>query len=179
VLPEILGHRIFPTRQDVFFFGVPPHDCRFAPPHMPVWIDFDDDCGMYGLPDLDGRGFKIAIDRHGPPFDPDAGARIPNAEAISTIRDYLAEHFPALANSPVVESRVCQYENTSSGDFVLDSHPAFENVWIAGGGSGHGFKHGPAVGEYMAARIMRVPSPSIEQRFSLASKEAQQHRAVR
>jgi sarcosine oxidase len=46
-----------------------------------------------------------------------------------------------------VESRVCQYENTATGDFLIDRHPGFENVWLVGGGSGHGFKHGPAVGD--------------------------------
>jgi sarcosine oxidase len=178
VLPELLGKRIFPTRQEVFFFGVPPGDNRFAPPQMPVWIDFDHENGMYGFPDLDGRGFKVAIDRHGPPFDPDSGCRLPDAEAVTRIREYLNEHFPALANSPVVESRVCQYENTSSGDFLLDRHPEFENVWIAGGGSGHGFKHGPAVGEYVAGLVAGTEAPRVEPRFSLAAKETTQNRAV-
>jgi glycine/D-amino acid oxidase-like deaminating enzyme len=178
VFPEILGQRIFPTKQEVFFFGVPPDDRRFAPPQMPVWIDFDDNRGMYGFPDLDGRGFKVAIDRHGPPFDPDIDSRLPGDEAVSIAREYLAEHFPALANSPIVESRVCQYENTSNGDFLLDRHPAFDNVWIAGGGSGHGFKHGPAVGEYVAAQIIGNREPSVEPRFSFTSKQTEQHRTV-
>jgi glycine/D-amino acid oxidase-like deaminating enzyme len=83
-----------------------------------------------------------------------------------------------LANAPIVDSRVCQYENTSNGDFIIDRHPGFDNVWIAGGGSGHGFKHGPAVGEYTAARVTGSDTPPIEPRFSLASKGLQQHRSV-
>ena len=78
----------------------------------------------------------------------------------------------------MIESRVCQYENTSNGDFVIDRHPELENVWIAGGGSGHGFKHGPAVGEYVAARLTGAATPPIEPRFSLASKGTEQHRTV-
>lgn len=178
VFPEILGKRIFPTRQEVIFFGIPAGDVRFAPPQMPVWIDFSDKRGMYGFPDLETRGFKVAFDLHGPAFDPDTGNRIVSPEKLSQARAYTAERFPALAHAPVVDSRVCQYENTSNGDFVLDRHPEFENVWIAGGGSGHGFKHGPAVGEYMAARVTGAATPPVEPRFSLASKGEQQHRSV-
>ncbi len=178
VFPELLGNRIFPTRQEVIFFGIPPGDNRFAPPRMPVWIDFSDNRGMYGFPDLETRGFKVAFDLHGPAFDPDSGNRIVSPDKVAAARAYAAERFPALANAPVVDSRVCQYENTSNGDFILDRHPAFDNVWIAGGGSGHGFKHGPAVGEYMAARMTGSTTPPIEPRFALAAKGAQQHRSV-
>ena len=73
VSPRALGGRIFPTRQEVFFFGVPKGDARFAPPAMPTWIDFGQ--GFYGMPDLESRGFKIANDQHGPAFDPDSGER--------------------------------------------------------------------------------------------------------
>jgi glycine/D-amino acid oxidase-like deaminating enzyme len=70
---------------------------------------------------------------------------------------------------------VCQYENTSNGDFVIDRHPSRENVWFAGGGSGHGFKHGPAIGEYVANLFM---GGAIEERFLLAGKSTMQRRAV-
>ncbi len=178
VFPKILGHRIFPTRQEVLFFGIPAGDRRFEPPQMPVWIDFEDNRGMYGFPDLDTRGFKVAFDNHGPAFDPDSGNRLVTTDKIRAARAYVAERFPALRNAPVVDSRVCQYENTSNGDFVIDRHPGFENVWIAGGGSGHGFKHGPAVGEYVAARVTGAATPAVEPRFSLASKGTEQHRSV-
>ena len=104
--------------------------------------------------------------------------RIIPSDKISAARAYVAERFPTLADSPIVESRVCQYENTSNGDFLIDRHPEFENVWIAGGGSGHGFKHGPAVGEYVAARVTGASDPAVEPRFALASKATEQHRAV-
>lgn len=178
ILPELLRERIFVTRQEVLFFGIPAGDRRFAPPQMPVWIDFSDNRGMYGFPDLETRGFKVAFDLHGPALDPDTANRIVRPEKIAEARAYAAERFPALAGAPIVDSRVCQYENTSTGDFLIDRHPGFENVWIAGGGSGHGFKHGPAVGEYVVARITGAADPPIEPRFALAAKSTEQHRAV-
>ena len=178
VFPELLGNRIFVTRQEVLFFGIPAGETRFSPPRMPVWIDFSDDRGMYGFPDLETRGFKVAFDHHGPPFDPDQDNRFVRPEKIKEARQYVADRFPQLASAPIVETRVCQYENTSNGDFLIDRHPDFDNVWLVGGGSGHGFKHGPAVGEYVAARITGAATPPVEPRFSLASKGTQQNRAV-
>ena len=169
-----LENRIFPTRQEVFFFGVPAGDSRWAPPSMPTWIDFGEE--WYGIPDLESRGFKVAPDAHGPAFDPDTGERVVSAEAAARARAFVGNRFPALKRAPIVESRVCQYENTSSGDFVIDRHPEHENVWVVGGGSGHGFKHGPAVGEYLAERLAR--NDAVEPRFSLATKERSQQRTV-
>ena len=97
-------------------------------------------------------------------------------EGLAAVRDLLAQRFPALKDAPVVETRVCQYENTSNGDFLIDRHPEFDNVWLVGGGSGHGFKHGPAVGEYVAARITK--GGAVEPRFTLATKGKVQQRAV-
>jgi sarcosine oxidase len=178
MFPELLGNRIFPTRQELFFFGVPPGDSRFAPPAMPTWLQMRDE--FYGMPDLESRGFKIAHDHHGPLVDPDMQSRTASADAVSAAKEFLARRFPALNDAPVVESRVCQYENTSSGDFLIDQHPAFENVWLVGGGSGHGFKHGPSVGEYAAARVMGTTSAALplDPRFSLATKQTMQKRAV-
>lgn len=172
--PRALGGRLFPTRQQVFFFGVPAGDARFEPPAMPTWIDFGQ--GFYGMPDLESRGFKIANDTHGPAFDPDTGERVPTADALAEARAFMEVRFPGMRGAPLVESRVCQYENTSNGDFVIDRHPGFDNVWLCGGGSGHGFKHGPAVGEYAAQRVLR--GDASDPRFALASKQTEQHRSV-
>jgi sarcosine oxidase len=141
---------------------------------MPAWIDFND--LVYGLPNVDGRGFKIAIDAHGAEFDPDRGERVVSDDGLKAVREYVARRVPRLANAPVLEMRVCQYENTSNGDFLIDRHPAFENVWLVGGGSGHGFKHGPVVGEYVAR--MLAGEGVREPRFSLESKQRVQNRAV-
>ena len=174
LFPELLGQRIHPTRQDVFFFGVPPGDDRFTAPQMPIWIDFGGE--VYGVPNLENRGFKIGPDRHGPAFDPDSGERVVTHEAIEAARKFLAQRFPALKDAPLVETRVCQYENTSNGDFLIDRHPELDNVWLVGGGSGHGFKHGPALGEYVAARILEGGAP--EPRFTLATKAKVRKREI-
>jgi sarcosine oxidase len=175
LFPRLLGERIHPTRQEVFYFGSPNGDSRFHHSTMPAWIDFKEEA--YGLPDLDGRGIKIAIDRHGEPFDPDNDDRIASLEGLSEVRDRLARRLPALKDAPLLESRVCQYENTSNGDFLIDRHPELENVWLVGGGSGHGFKHGPAVGKYVADRIQQR-GEGVEPRFSLSLKSVHQERAV-
>lgn len=173
VFPAELGSRIFPTRQEIFFFGVPAGDRRFSSPAMPCWIDPGD---LYGFPDIENRGFKLANDAHGVPVDPDSLDRLVAGESLATMRRLLGARFPAMKNAPLLETRVCQYENSSNGDFLLDKHPTLDNVWLAGGGSGHGFKHGPAVGEYLAGRILGTQTP--EPRFSFASKATVQKRTV-
>jgi sarcosine oxidase len=174
IFPEILGARIFPSRQEVFFFGVPAGDARFAPPALPTWLFQEDE--IYGMPDLESRGLKIAVDRHGERVDPDTQSRLASVQGAEEARRFVEQRFPSLRGAPIVETRVCQYENTWNGDFLIDRHPAIENIWLVGGGSGHGFKHGPAVGEYMAGRILGGVTE--EARFSLASKETVQRRAV-
>jgi monomeric sarcosine oxidase len=177
LFPDLLGSRIFPTRQEVFFFAPEPGDTRYEPGQLPGWADFNGGDMYYGFPDLEGRGFKIAHDKHGPPMDPDTGDRIPSPEALADIRAFMARRFPDLAGRPLSEARVCQYENSSNGDFLIDRHPAWNNVVLVGGGSGHGFKHGPAVGRYAAA-LVRGELRAIEPRFSLATKAEQEARAV-
>ncbi len=174
LFPDLLGSRIFPTRQEVFFFAPLASDCSFAPPQMPAWLHQPD--LVYGIPDLENRGFKISIDRHGPAFDPDSGSRLPTDAGLDDVRAYLARRFPKLANATLTESRVCQYENTSNGDFVIDRHPQADNMMIVGGGSGHGFKHGPAVGDYV--RRMLTTSEVPEPRFAIAAKSTTQARSV-
>jgi sarcosine oxidase len=174
LFPDTLEERIFPSRQEVFFFGIPGGDSRFAPPALPTWL-FQHDL-VYGMPDLESRGLKIAFDHHGERVDPDTQSRMVSQEMAEAVRNYVARRFPALRDAPIVEARVCQYENTSSGDFLVDRHPKMKNVWFAGGGSGHGFKHGPALGEYIAGQILDGASP--EPRFSLTTKDTVQKRAV-
>lgn len=176
VFPDLLRERIFPTRQEIFFLGPPAGEDNFRPPRMPVWLHHAHADIPYALPDIEGRGFKIAFDRHGPTIDPDSEERVIPEGSVAHLRSFLGKHIPALANAPVLETRVCQYENTWNGDFLIDRHPEFENVWMVGGGSGHGFKHGPAVGAYVADLVLRGTTP--EKRFLLASKQNMQARAV-
>jgi monomeric sarcosine oxidase len=175
VMPDLLEGRIRPTRQVVAYFGVPPGEDRFGSAALPAWVDFP--AGIYGVPDLEGRGVKVGIDTHGTPIDPDADDRVPDAASLSRARAWLRLRMPALAGAPVVETRVCQYENSATGDFLIDRHPNHHNAWIVGGGSGHGFKHGPAVGE-LAAGLVIAGSSAIEPRFSLAAKTDRADRKV-
>ena len=177
VFPRLLGPRIFPTRQEVFFFTPPAGDARFGADRLPGWADFNNGDIFYGMPDLESRGFKVAHDKHGPAIDPDRGDRVASPGALADARAYLAKRFPALAGAPLNEERVCQYENSSNGDLLIDRHPTANNVLLVGAGSGHGFKHGPEVGRYAAEFVTgRLKKP--EPRFSLESKTEQQNRAV-
>lgn len=177
IFPEVLSGRIFVTRQEVFHFGAEPGDTRFAPPDLPVWADSNAQDFAYGFPDLEGQGFKMAFDTHGEEVDPDTQSRQLSAEGIARARGYLKTRFPDLADAPLIHSRVCQYENSSNGDFLIDRLPGHDNVWLVGGGSGHGFKHGPAVGKRVAAHILNSATP-VEPRFSLATKATKQNRTV-
>jgi glycine/D-amino acid oxidase-like deaminating enzyme len=154
LFPEALGNVIRPTKQDIFFFGPPAGDSRFTDAHLPVWGDHGKRF-FYGIPGSDRRGFKVADDTRGGDFDPTSGERTVSPATLKRVREYIALRFPALKDAPLVETRVCQYEQTADSHFVVDRHPRMENVWLLGGGSGHGFKHGPALGEMMADLILK------------------------
>lgn len=158
LFPRAVGNRVRATKQDVFFFGTPAGDSRFSDGQMPVWADHRGRF-RYGIPGSDRRGFKIADDTRGPDFDPTTGERVVTAETLKDIREYVGFRFPALKKAPLIETRVCQYEQTPDSHFIVDRHPANENMWILGGGSGHGFKHGPAIGEMMAELILNDRQP--------------------
>ena len=177
LFPALLGNRIFPTRQEVFFFAPPPGDRSFDVGRLPAWADFNRGDIFYGFPDLENRGFKIGHDAHGPPIDPDAGDRTPSPAALEEVRAFMGRRFPAMRGRPLSEARVCQYENSANGDFLIDRNPDRPNVLLVGAGSGHGFKHGPAVGRY-AAELVTGARTRGEPRFSLASKGERQNRSV-
>ena len=175
LFPRAVGDRIRPTRQEVLYFGTPPGGtARFGVSRLPVWIDFQ--AGYYGIPDVDAHGFKLGVDRHGPLVDPDTLDRTPDPGIVARAREWMAHRFPGLRGAPLVDARVCQYENTSSGDFLIDRHPQWPECWIAGGGSGHGFKHGPAVGRHVAALV--TGKAGVEPRFSFSVMATKAARAV-
>ncbi len=165
IFPEVPGARIRPTRQEVFFFGTPAGDARFSDNALPVWVE-EGASLWYGIPGNRWRGFKVADDTRGPDFDPTDGERVISPEGLAAARALLARRFPALRAAPLVESRVCQYENSADGHFVFDRHPRAENLWLLGGGSGHGFKFGPALGELVAASVLG--KRPLEKKFALA-----------
>jgi monomeric sarcosine oxidase len=153
LFPQTISNRIRPTKQDVFFFGTPAGDDRFSEARLPVWADHRDRF-IYGIPAADGRGFKVADDTRGIEFDPTSAERVVSEDGLMRARDYIAFRFPAMKNAPLVETRVCQYENSPDNHLIIDRHPAADNVWLVGGGSGHGFKHGPALGEMLSEWVM-------------------------
>ena len=170
LFPDVAADLIRVTKQDVVFVGPPAGDGRFDADHLPCWVDYA--AAFYGLPAVDGRGMKLAPDRYGPVFDPTHGERIVDPESVRLARRYLAKRFPDLADAPVVETRVCQYETTPDTHFVIDRHPGFDNVWLVGGGSGHGFKHGPMIGQHVVRRIAGGALEPGEERFGLGHARA-------
>ena len=150
------------------------------PGSLPTWVEYE--AAFYGLPSIEGRGFKVAPDWPGPIVDPDRQERRVSDERVDASRAYLRRRFPALADQPVAEGRVCQYELTPDTHFIIDRHPSIASAWIVGGGSGHGFKHGPAVGEYLvragdgrraAAAALAPP----DDRFALRPRERRRRHA--
>lgn len=164
LFPASIGNLIRTTKQEIFFFGPAAGDERFSEANLPVWADHRERF-MYGMPASDGRGFKVADDTRGPEFEPTSGDRTVSAEALRIAREYLGFRFPGMKNAPLIETRVCQYEDTPDSHFIIDRHATAENVWMVGGGSGHGFKHGPAVGEMVSELVMEETDP--DPRFRL------------
>ncbi|HTU42817.1 MAG TPA: FAD-dependent oxidoreductase [Candidatus Aquilonibacter sp.] len=165
LFPQTLGSLIQPTKQDLFFFGPPAGDARFNDSQLPVWGDHGERF-FYGIPGNFSRGFKVADDTRGEAFDPTSGERVVSQQNLARVRDYVASRFPAMKDAPLIENRVCQYEQSPDSDFIVDRHPRMENVWFLGGGSGHGFKHGPALGEMMAELVLKDSEPQAVWRLS-------------
>ena len=162
LFPEVIGTRVKATRQEVYYFGTPAGDPRFTDPAMPVWLDCRERI-FYGVPGNAHRGFKVADDTPGPEIDPTSASREPSPSGIAAAREVVRRRFPLLAEAPLIGSEVCQYEATPDSHFIVDRHPVAANVWIAGGGSGHGFKMGPALGELLASCVLddAVPDPQL------------------
>jgi len=176
IFPDVLGKKIFATRQEVFYFATPAGDKSYLPGAMPGWADFNAGDIFYGFPDLENRGVKFANDKHGLLVDPDTQDRRPTQAAMDEIIAFRDRRFPGLRGAQLIGSEVCQYENSSNADFLIDMHPSLSNVLLVGGGSGHGFKHGPEVGRYAAARLF--DGVKAEPKFSLATKGETQNREV-
>ena len=163
IFPELLLPKLQVQRRDVIFVGPPPGDNRFSFPNLPEWSVYGS--GYYGFPDIEGRGLKVAPYPDLNSFDPDNDERLISHYQVKRAHDFVRERFPAMGDQPVIESRVCQITNSIDGNFIVDQHPAYENTWIIGGGSGHGFKHGPATGEFAASYILgeTVDSDTVDQ----------------
>ncbi len=152
LLGQVPGLELRVSRQEVIYVATPPGDPAFSAGRLPIWVEYD--AAFYGMPSIEGRGFKIAPDWPGRTVDPDLQDRRLSDDGIAVSRDYLRRRFPALADQPVAEGRVCQYELTADQHFIIDRHPSLDGAWVVGGGSGHGFKHAPVIGEYVASLVM-------------------------
>ncbi|MBX2815910.1 MAG: FAD-dependent oxidoreductase [Saprospiraceae bacterium] len=149
LFPDVLHDALSITRQEVYYFGVKP-ELQQEVSELPTWIDHSPPHHFYGVPDSLRRGFKIAFDGRGEEVDPSSMDRMPSAENVAIARHYIQERFPALGGGPLLEARICQYSNTIDANLFLRSHPECENLYLLGGGSGHGFKHGPALGKLVS-----------------------------
>lgn len=152
LFPDLLREVVSPTLQEVFFIGLDSAHPIDLTAGAPSWYDFTHGC-FYGVPPLEGKGLKIASDLDGPIIDPTSLSRIPTADGAQAVLRYLEHRFPGLGQKTILEARVCQYASSPDRHLILGRHPRLKNVWIAGGGSGHGFKLGPVVGEKMASLI--------------------------
>lgn len=137
------------SKQEVYYFGTPAgYAADFE--NLPVWVDANWDDLYYGIPASTQRGFKVAYDRRGEAINPTTYERVITQDNLDQAQKFLAHRFPKMKDAPLSESRVCQYENSPDGNLIFDQHPTIQNVWVLGGGSGHGYKLGPALGEFVS-----------------------------
>jgi sarcosine oxidase len=158
VFPRLIDLRV--TLQQLVLFDVPP-DWR-----GPGWVDFDG--ALYGHARVDPHGLKVASDADGPEVDPSSRPLEAGPQAVAEAREYLAFRFPDLSDAPVASAPACHYSLTADSNFIFAPHPSHDGVWLLGGGSGHGFKHGPALAEHVAAVLSGNAEP--EPRFALGAR---------
>jgi glycine/D-amino acid oxidase-like deaminating enzyme len=164
VFPAVMKNKLSTHRRVVFFYGTPPGDERFTYPNFPTWsVD-----NAYGFPSIEGKGFKVVPTFERVIVDPDTQEHTLTSEELRKGREFVAKWFPALANQPLVESKVCQREDSIDEHFIVAQHPELTNVWLVGGGSGHGYKHGIVLGDYVANRVVgKDKNPELAATFKL------------
>jgi sarcosine oxidase len=167
VFPAVMTNKLLTPRRVVFFYGTPPGDERFTYPNFPTWsVD-----NAYGFPSIEGKGFKVVPTFERQLVDPDTQEHTLTPDELRRGREFAAKWFPALADQPLVESKVCQREDSIDEHFIVDKHPELSNVWIVGGGSGHGYKHGIMLGDYVARRVVgKDTQPELAATFALKAK---------
>jgi sarcosine oxidase len=153
--PELLADLGLPLtveRQVMHWFqplgGVAP----FAPDRQPVYIhEATDGTQIYGFPAIDGPegGAKVAFFRRGTVTAPDALDRVVHPDEVEAMADHLRTVLPTLPGR-FLSGAACMYTTTPDHHFVIAGHPAHQQVTVACGFSGHGFKFVPVVGEILA-----------------------------
>jgi len=169
VFPDLMAKRLRISMGHVFYFSVPPGDRRFVYPYMPSY-GVPGCTGWPALP-LDHRGFRVRTGGR-PPEDPDLSDRWVAPEYHERPREILRRHFPDLANAVINETRACHYESSVDRNFIIDTYPNLDNVWLTGGGSAEGFKFGPVLGEYIANRVVDDDhEPELADQFRLKTEQ--------
>ncbi|MGX7953327.1 NAD(P)/FAD-dependent oxidoreductase [Tsuneonella sp. HG249] len=164
LLPGLLGPLIRTPRRELVFVAPPPGDMRYGWERCPNLVD------ALGWTSADlGNGVKIAPPMRGIDMDPDETERVPSRLALEGAEAYVCARLPGLVGQPVVSTYVSQLENTASEDFIIDRHPEADRILIAGGGSGHAFKFGPVLGEYVAKAVLSGSAGEHVDRFGLAA----------
>jgi sarcosine oxidase / L-pipecolate oxidase len=173
-----LSDRMWPSGQSVVFFK-PDKLERFTPPSFMPWAGDISETGWYGFP-LSKTGV-VKIGNHSTgivPIDPHATPHIIPDNHIEHLREFLAVTIPALADAPVVGTRVCMYCDTWDGHFWIDHDPDRPGLMVAAGGSGHGFKFAPLIGHVIADVAERKPNRYAE-RFAWRTRGEKQKEAAR
>jgi glycine/D-amino acid oxidase-like deaminating enzyme len=170
IFPAVMQNKLLTPRRVVFFYGTPPGDERFTYPNFPTWsVD-----NAYGFPSIEGKGFKVVPTFERELVDPDTNEHTLTAEEVKKGREFVQKWFPSVADQPIVENRVCQREDSVDEHFIVTTHPELSNVWLVGGGSGHGYKHGIVFGEYVANRVAgRDRQPELAATFALKERTFQ------
>ena len=169
LLPGLLAPLIRTPRRELVFIAPPPGDTSYGWERCPNLVD------TLGWTSADlGNGVKIAPPMKGIDMDPDEPERLPSRLALNGAEAFARARLPGLVGRPVLSTYVSQLENTASEDFIIDRHPETPRLLIAGGGSGHAFKFGPLLGDYIAKAVLAGSSGELVERFGLAA-----HRPLR
>ena len=160
-----LADKLVTTRQEVVYFEPRANASEFEAGRFPIFIDFGS--GFYGFPIHPANAIKMGNHHRGGFTEMDDESPVGD-DFVARCREFLAAYIPALADAAVSETRVCVYNNTPDEDFIIDWHREVENVLIATGFSGHGFKFGPVVGRISAELLLTGRTSYDITRFSLA-----------
>ena len=149
------------TGQPVFHLK-PSEPDLFAPERFPVFGADITTTGYYGFPLNRDGVVKIANHGVGREMSPDSPERAVTSEEEKSLREFVASTFPSLADAPVVYTRVCMYCDTHDGHFWIARDPEREELVVAAGDSGHGFKFAPVLGEIIVDAVEGKNNPLLD-----------------
>ena len=151
---------------NVLYTSTPDGSTAFDQENMPCWIDHGQ--GSFGLPSTEGSGVKAAVVIPDT-IDLDQDERLIRRQTLNRTRSYIKKRLPGLVGEKVVDSKFNQIVLTPDTHFIVDRHPEHENVLLAGGCSGHLFKHGPVFGDFVAG--VGVRDFGTADRFKIAGRK--------